>query len=444
MSIRRTLQLWLLAGATLCTLVTGLLTYTVMRDEANELFDRQLRQLVVTVPHEIAAVTATPPGDEAEDDIVVQVWDNTGKLFYVAPSGKALPRASAPGFSEIEFHDQRWRVYAQMHKGHFVQAAQPYETRDELAGQMALGATAPFLLLIPALLVLIWFVIRRGLQPLNQVAQAVTNRSIDSLQSIAVANTPPEIRPLLDALNDLLARLEQAWSSQRAFVADAAHELRSPLTALKLQLQRAEKTTNEEQRAIAYNKLHERLDRTTHVVQQLLTLARQEPQGKTQATAASADLVAVATACVTDFAPLAEAKGIDLGLNAGADPVYIKISPEGLRILLDNLIDNAIRYTPRGGRVDVAIQAAHEHVTLNVTDTGPGIPFEDRERVFDRFYRREDSGEVGSGLGLAIVKTIVDRYDAQVSLADANGGGTVVRIAFKAVMTDQPKGKLHD
>ena len=440
MSIRRTLQLWLVAGATLCTVATGLMSYTVMRDEANELFDRQLRQLAVTVPHEFATATATPLHEEAEDDIVVQVWDNTGELLYVAPTEKTLPRARAPGFSEIEFHSQRWRVYAQIHKGHFVQAAQPYETRDELAGQMALGATAPFLLLIPALLVLIWFVIRRGLQPLSQVAQAVTNRSIDSLQPITVANTPPEIRPLLDALNDLLARLEQAWSAQRAFVADAAHELRSPLTALKLQLQRVEKTTNEEQRAVAYSKLHERLDRTTHVVQQLLTLARQEPQGKGQTSTATADLVALAKVCLADFAPLAETKDIDLGLDTGIEHAYIKISPESLRILLDNLIDNAIRYTPRGGRVDVAVQAAHEHVTLNVTDTGPGIPLEDRERVFDRFYRREDSGEVGSGLGLAIVKTITDRYGAQVNLGEANGGGTAVSIAFQAVMTEQQRG----
>jgi two-component system OmpR family sensor kinase len=433
MSIRRTLQLWLLAGVTLCTLVTGLMTYTVMRDEANELFDRQLRQLVVTVPHEFATATVTPPDNEAEDDIVVQVWNHAGTLLYVAPTGRALPRAAAVGYSEMEFHNQRWRVYAQIHKDHFVQAAQPHETRDELAGQMALGATAPFLLLIPALLVLIWFVIRRGLQPLSEVAQAVTNRSIDSLQAIAVDNAPPEIRPLLDALNDLLARLEQAWSAQRAFVADAAHELRSPLTALKLQLQRAEKTTDMQQRTIAYNKLHERLDRTTHVVQQLLTLARQEPQGKTQTPTASADLVTIAKACVADFAPLAESKDIDLGLNAGSESIFIAISPESLRILLDNLIDNAIRYTPSGGRVDVAIQVAHEHGHLSVTDTGPGIPREDRERVFDRFYRREDSGEVGSGLGLAIVMAIADRYDAAVSLADASGGGTTVRVAFPAV-----------
>ena len=435
MGIRRTLQTWLLAGTILCTLVTGLMTYSVMRDEANELFDRQLRQLVVTVPHEFAAVTITPPDDEAEDDIVVQVWDNEGELLYVAPTGHSLPRAAATGYSEIEFHDQHWRVYAQLHKGHFVQAAQPYATRDELAGQMAFGATAPFLLLIPALLVLIWFVIRRGLQPLSQVAQAVTNRSIDSLQAIAVENTPPEIRPLLDALNDLLARLEQAWSAQRAFVADAAHELRSPLTALKLQLQRAEKTTDEAQRAIAYNKLHERLDRTTHVVQQLLTLARQEPQGKAQASTASADLIAEAKTCVVDFAPLAEAKDIEMRLNTGVDSTSIKITPESLRILLDNLIDNAIRYTPHGGSVHVNIQAEPDLVNLSVTDTGPGIPSADRERVFDRFYRREDSGEIGSGLGLAIVKTIADRYNAKVSMEEADGGGTAVRLVFQAETT---------
>lgn len=430
MSIQRTLQLWLLGGVVLCTLVTGVLTYTVMRDEANELFDRQLRQLVVTVPHDFAASTFTVLDNEAEDDIVVQVWNSAGQLLYVAPKGNTLPRSSAVGYSELTFHDQRWRIFARNHKGNYVQAAQPIDTRDELAGQMALGATAPFLLLFPALLILIWFVIRKGLLPLTQVTNAVTSRSIDSLQPIAVEHTPTEIRPLIDALNDLLDRLEKAWSTQRAFVADAAHELRSPLTALKLQLQRAEKTTDAEQREAAYRKLHERLDRTVHVVHQLLTLARQEPQGKKQATTDSADIVAVASASVSQFAPLAEAKHIDLGLDSFAETVMVRIRPEDLGILLDNLIDNAIRYTPAGGNVSVTLQCKNSQTMLNVSDNGPGVPLEDRERVFDRFYRREGSGEIGSGLGLAIVKTIADRYNAIIKLEEANGGGTLVSVVF--------------
>ncbi|MBI1424142.1 MAG: HAMP domain-containing protein [Gammaproteobacteria bacterium] len=430
-SIRRTLQLWLLGGVTLCTLGTGILTYTVMRDESNELFDRQLRQLVVTVPHDFTAPIPTVPDGEAEDDIVVQVWNAAGDLLYVAPRGSVLPRSVKVGFSEMVFREQHWRVYAQFHKGNYVQAAQPVATRDELAGQMALGATAPFLLLIPALLILIWFVIRRGLQPLNQVTNAVTSRSADDLQPIAVRHAPTEIRPLLDALNDLLTRLEKAWSAQRAFVADAAHELRSPLTALKLQLQRAEKTTDPELRAIAYHKLQERLDRTVHVVQQLLTLARQEPQGTQSPTVTEADVAAVAAASVAQFAPLAEAKQIDLGLDSPAGPIRVRIAPDSLRILIDNLIDNAIRYTPNGGRVAVSIQRVHDVTTLNVSDNGPGIPQEDRERVFDRFYRREDSGEMGSGLGLAIVKAIADKAHATIRLGQLEEKGTLVQVTFQ-------------
>lgn len=434
-SIRRTLQLWLLVGATLCTLATGWMTYLVMRDEANELFDRQLRQLVVTVPHEFANTNLTSPDPESEDDIVVQVWANSGKLLYAAPKGIRLPRSEVEGFSDITYRDERWRLYAKIHRGNFVQAAQPIETRDELAGQMALGATAPFLLLIPALLILIWFVIRRGLQPLSQVAQAVTSRSMDSLQPIAVEHTPPEIRPLLDALNDLLSRLNTAWSAQRTFVADAAHELRSPLTALRLQLQRAEKTTDAKQRAVAYSKLQERLDRTTHVVQQLLTLARQEPHGVNPSSDNSADLIAVASASVAQFAPLAEAKNINLSLDSLQNAATVLITPESLRILLDNLIDNAIRYTPNGGRVTIAIQQIQGGLSLAVSDNGPGIPAEDRDRVFDRFYRREGSGESGSGLGLAIVRTIADRYGARLTLDESSGGGTRVRVVFTAANT---------
>lgn len=438
MSIRRTLQNWLLVGATLCTLATGLMAYRVMRDEANELFDRQLRQLVITVPHEFSHATVTPPDSESEDDIVVQVWNAKGELRYAAPAGTHLPQAAHTGYSELTFRGHRWRLYARRHADNFVQAGQPIETRDELAGQMALGATAPFLLLIPALLLLIWLVIRRGLRPLNQVAHAVSHRSMDSLQAIAVAETPSEIRPLLDALNDLLARLEQAWSTQRTFVADAAHELRTPLTALKLQLQRAEKAGNEAQRTIAFDRLHERLDRTTHVVQQLLTLARQEPQDGTAGNNMT-ELAAACEICVAELLPLAQAKQITLNLHINITPSMVNIAAESLRILLDNLVDNAIRYTPQAGRVDVTVASHDTGIMLRIDDSGPGIPAEDRERVFDRFYRREGSDESGSGLGLAIVKTIVDRYAAQLALTESEVGGTRVEIVFPQAQTTQTR-----
>lgn len=429
MSIHRTLQLWLLAGVTLCTLATGWMAYGVMRDEANELFDRQLRQIVTTLPHEFTDSTVTPPDAESEDDIVVQVWNEQHKLRYVAPAGRHLPQATSMGFSYLRFHGERWRIYAQHHDDKLIQAAQPTDTRDELAGQMALGATAPFLLLIPVLLLLIWLVIRRALYPLSQVANAVTHRSMDSLQPIAVTDTPPEIRPLLDALNDLLSRLESAWSAQRHFVADAAHELRTPLTALRLQLQRAEKASDETQRALAFTRLHERLERTTHVVQQLLTLARQEPPDST-ASVSSTDLISQARACLAELAPVAEAKHITLELENDGSQAAVAITDESLRILLDNLVDNAIRYTPAGGRVQITILIDNQWILLRIADSGPGIPPEDRERVFDRFYRREDSSETGSGLGLAIVKTIVDRYNAELELGESELGGTDVTIRF--------------
>lgn len=430
MSIHRTLQLWLLAGVTLCTLVAGWMAYLVMRDESNELFDRQLRQIVITLPHEFSDAMVTPPDAESEDDIVVQVWNEHNVLRYVAPADDHLPQATKTGFSELRFHGYRWRIYAERHDGKFIQAAQPTETRDELAGQMALGATAPFLLLIPVLLLLIWLVIRRALRPLKLVTHAVSHRSMDSLQPIAVTDAPPEIRPLLDALNDLLSRLDSAWSAQRHFVADAAHELRTPLTALKLQLQRAQKATDKAQRATAFAKLHERLDRTTHVVQQLLTLARQEPPDNAGPKRKAVDLAAITESCFAELSPLAEAKHIRMTLHLDIRPAHVHIAPDSLRILLDNLIDNAIRYTPEGGNIEITIRRHNTRITFSISDSGPGIPTEDRERVFDRFYRREDSGETGSGLGLAIVKTIVDRYGAKLRLAESSQGGTDIQVLF--------------
>jgi two-component system OmpR family sensor kinase len=305
---------------------------------------------------------------------------------------------------------------------------------------MAFRALLPFLLLMPVMALLIWLVVGRSLSPLHQLAQDVSRRSPDTLTPLPENRYPPELRPMLAALNNLLARLAQALATQRAFVADAAHELRTPLAALQLQLQLVERENSSAQAAPGFRKLHERLDRATHLVRQLLTLARQERHAG-EPPHRKLDLQALIASTVSDHAPQAESKGVDLGLltppGGSAHPVIVSGDQDNLRIMLGNLIDNAIRYTPQGGRVDVSVTASGGDILLLVADNGPGIPEEDRRRVFDRFYRREGNGESGSGLGLFIAQTIAERHGATIVLDSTDGnGGLSATVRFPTLRTD--------
>jgi two-component system OmpR family sensor kinase len=242
---------------------------------------------------------------------------------------------------------------------------------------------------------------------------------------------PPELRQLAEALNGLMQKFDRALALQRTFVADAAHELRSPLTALKLQLQLVERAASEQARAAALAKLEERLDRAVHLVQQLLSLARHEVGHRADQRQA-VEVSSLLQAAVIDHEVMAESFGIDLGVVPG-ERVVVAADPEGLRVLLNNLIDNALRYTQRGGRVDVRAGWREGRAWLRVQDNGPGVPEQHRARLFDRFYRPDGSTVPGCGLGLSIVRNIADHHGASIELADADwGSGLAVTVLFAA------------
>lgn len=427
-TIRRQLLVGLLGGALFCTLVAGVGTYFKVLEEASRLFDEQLRQLAATVPTRGAPSRA--PGDET--DMVVQVWNRSGKLSY-ASAQQHLPAAAELGYGYVD--DGRWRVFVAMRDGERVQVAQAILAREEVAAGLALRSLLPFVLVTPVLGLLIWFVVGNSLRPLRNLAEAVGARSPVALQPLTPDGQPPELLPVVTAVNELLNKLDQALSSQRAFVADAAHELRSPLTALKLQLALAERATGDEARAVSFAKLHERLERATHLVQQLLTSARQESASANRPRT-RVGLLDLAQQCVADRFVHALDRGIDLGVAPGGGEAVVDGYPDDLRILLGNLIENALRYTPPGGHVDVAVGSADGHPFLQVSDTGPGIAPEERERVFDRFYRGEGNDSWGSGLGLSIVRSIADAHGAAVTLGGrAEGSGLVASVRFPPVVT---------
>jgi two-component system OmpR family sensor kinase len=430
-TIRQQLLIWLLGGTFICSAIAGSALYWKVRREANELFDAQLEQASNSMPAVGSGCSDQGVDGGPEEKVIVQAWDQNGLMIDSCTSEPRLPRIAGGGYHTVKVGAEQWRVYGKHLPAMYIETAQPMSVREALAEKIAMRSLSPFLILIPVLAIFIWIVVGRSLRPIARLAEAVGNRSATALQPLSAEGLPPEIRPVLDALNDLLRQLDHALATQRAFVADAAHELRTPLTALKLQLQLAQCASNDEQRVVAFDKLHERLDRASRLVHQLLTLARHETNIEVNQFDA-VDLQLLAQEIVSDFYVLAERKNIDLGVNTNPTPQIVRGNIDGLRVLLSNLVDNALRYTPVGGRIDISMPTIDGHPALQVSDDGPGISESDQLRVFDRFYRGEVGQTMGSGLGLAIVRNIADIHGATIQLSKTSPeSGLTVQLVFQ-------------
>ncbi|KFB70839.1 MAG: Sensor protein QseC [Candidatus Accumulibacter phosphatis] len=434
-SIRQQLLMALLSTIMLTTLLGALATYRTARDEAQAMFDYQLRQLALTLrDHALQNGPLREFGiDEDAQHFSVQIWGPDGTRIYLSHPRQELPHQAPIGFATIDTGHGQWRVFGMQQAGQMIQVAQPMQVRDQLALAAAWRTVAPFLLMLPLLGVLIWIVVGRGLRPLDAIARAVSTRTPVALDPLPESRVPSEVLPLVRALNELLDRLRRALVAQREFIADAAHELRTPLAALTLQVQLAERASDARSRAEAFAELKGGLQRTTHSVQQLLTLARQEPGGG-ERPLVPVQLAELAAQVIAEHLPLADARRVDLGVTPTAREGVVTGDPEALRILVGNLVSNAVCYTPPGGKVDVSSGEDERGTFIEVCDSGPGIPSEEREHVFDRFYRRAQTDTAGSGLGLAIVKAIADRHRAHVLLDDADLGGLRARVEFPRLL----------
>jgi two-component system OmpR family sensor kinase len=328
----------------------------------------------------------------------------------------------------VEWSHQVWRVYTQLDGFRIIQVAHPLSLREEMATSLTRRAVMPLVLLLPLLGVGIWIIVGHALRPLSRISSALRARTPASLEPLPQQDLPEELAPLLGSLNDLLQRLNRALEAQRHFVADAAHELRSPLTAVQLQLQLVKRAASDDERTLALTRLERGVQRSTRLVQQLLTLARQDPQ-EPRVDHESVDLDRLAREVIADFEPMAQRDRLTLALESQG-PLHFRGDGESLRVMLGNLVDNAIRYTSRGG-VIVRVQQRDGSAVLEVEDTGAGIPAEERARVFDRFYRVPGQKiEEGSGLGLAIVKRVADRHRGRISL-DAGAGQSGLRVTVE-------------
>jgi two-component system OmpR family sensor kinase len=346
-----------------------------------------------------------------------------------------LPPRSAPGYSDAKVEDTLYRVFVVTSATHTIEVAQDLAVRRAMARTMALRTTAPVAIVAPLLMVVVWWVVSAALAPLARVRTQIARRQADDLSEVDEGSLPDEVRPLIDELNLLFRRLRRAFDAQQSFVADAAHELRSPLAALRLQVQALARTHDGAAQQVAMTRLSAGIDRATRLVEQLLALARQQANAVRGAAEHGVSLSDAVRLEIDEAAGAARAAQVELRL-AQADELFVDGDAEALRILLRNLLDNAIKHTPAGGAVAVEVVRDARSALLRIEDSGPGIPPDERERVLDRFYRVAGNASPGSGLGLAIVKAVADMHRAHIWIdASPRLGGLRVEVTFQAAQS---------
>ncbi|MDZ4124078.1 MAG: ATP-binding protein [Hydrogenophaga sp.] len=448
-SIERTLLTWILGALSLGALLVALLTYVVTLEEMHEVFDADLKNIAQAVasyhhagygPGDDSVVVLPDRTDIPQDsEIVTLTWTRAGKRVFASDPRVDLPFSSSQGLSRTNSKGEDWIVYSNVSDDGVAQAAQRVSARQEMAGESASKVLPPLLGLVVVVGGLLIFGLRKGLRPLQGAAQDVSQRSAHSLDPISLEGVPNEIQPLVVSINDLMQRLGEAFVKQRRFVADAAHELRTPITALRLQIQLLQGSVNDAEREQAMSEFASGVDRSQRLVEQLLNIARADADSD-HFSPQPLNLTELVKSVVARFSLKAEVLDIDLGVSGESIPagVWVNGDLEQLTVLLNNLVENALRFTPAGGVVDVNISQDRDASTLlRVIDNGPGISESERERVFDRFYRGSEATALardgyGSGLGLAIVRAIAERHGACVSLASpADHVGLEVTVRFR-------------
>jgi two-component system OmpR family sensor kinase len=440
-SLRGRLLWYLLAAITIAALAQASIAYRTALHDADQIFDYHMQQMALSLrsgtplsnieaQQRLEAAQADGAGTN-NDDMVVQMWSPDGVQVFHSVSRAKLPQRAVLGFSNVKSNGTVYRVFSIQTANQTVQVAQDLAVRRNMAGNLALRTLGPIAVMMPILMLVVWWVVSGSLDPVARVRSQVASRQADDLSPVSEAGLPDEVRPLVQELNLLFGRVQNAFEAQQTFVADAAHELRTPLAALRLQAQSLERAESLEARKLAVSRLTAGIDRATRLVEQLLVLARQEAAA-TSSAVRPVDLGELARRTVADLAGVAAAKGVDVGIHH-ADAATVEGQPDAMQILLRNLVDNAIKYTPAGGTADISVRMDGGRASVTVEDSGPGIPPEERERVFDRFYRVAGSEAAGSGLGLAIIKAIAERHQASLVLGQSERlGGLSVTVTFGA------------
>lgn len=446
-SLRTRLLVAVLLATALVWTVLAIGGYHQARRQLQELMDANLQQSAELLA---AQLTEGDDGEEIELEHARQIHRYTRKLVFqvwegqrlrlksaTAPTDRLSPGDEGFGFAEVDGH--RWRVYSAWagRKRALIQVGEPIEAREQVGREISEHLLAPLLIALPLLGLALAMAIRRGLKPLADLARQVAHREPGRLEPLDVRRAPLEVRPLVDQLNHLFARISQSLLNERRFTADASHELRTPVAAIAVQAQVARDANDPEERRHALEQVLAGCARSAHLIEQLLTLARVDSAAASE-TQEQCDLACVAREVLAEMAPSAHAQGIELELTS-PEKWVVSGREAWLRVLLRNLVDNGVRYGHSGGHVRVEVRGSDEDTVLAVCDDGPGIEASERQRVMDRFYRLPGTGESGSGLGLSIVGRIAECSDATVELADAEGGeGLRVVVRFPAAVGRPP------
>ncbi len=445
-SIERDLLAWMLGALSLGAVLVVLVTYAITLDELGEVFDADLKNVAEALgTHQRASGQGEPqwprrqphPPNADPAEILTITWTAGGQRVFSSDPSVAIPFSQVERLDRVRVGHEDWLVYTDVNANGVAQAAQRLSARQLSAAESAAQIVLPMMLLVLGVAAMLVVALRRGLRPLDLAAHDVASRSAASLTPITTDNVPAEILPLVQAINGLMGRLSTTFATQRRFLADAAHELRTPVTALRLQLQLLQRASGEQARAEATEELRAGIDRAQRLIEQLMDVARFGADGE-RSRRAPVDLGALVRQVVGTMSMKAGQRQLDLG--AATEPgVLVDGDAEQLTVLLNNLVGNALRYTPAAGVVDVAATRLGGLPALRVIDSGPGIAVAERERVFGRFYRGTEARATarepgGCGLGLAIVRAIADLHGAVVSLHDApSGRGLEVRVVFGTV-----------
>ncbi|MBK8523174.1 MAG: sensor histidine kinase N-terminal domain-containing protein [Betaproteobacteria bacterium] len=447
----RSLRWRLLRWVTLTTIViwslAAALSYHQARAEVQELMDGQIAKmarLLLAQIHEDTAYLKRLPENMAslrgtksrrsELPLEFQIGYADGTVLVRSPKAPGTPLTRSLGYANVEHEGKPWRsLMLETADGRYrVQVAHSFQTRDREALEIATKTVLPLALLLPLMIALLYFAIRRGLKPLDELADDVASRSPDNLATLQPATELLETRPLVSSLNRLLSRLATTLDNERRFTADAAHELRTPLAALKVQAQVALATRDPEESRHAMAQVLAGADRSTRLVEQLLRLARLDPLVQLP-DPQPIDLADLAYTTIENARDAASAKQQKLTLSAPESGPQISGDPDLLAVVLRNLVDNALRYTPAGGHISVSTGLEHGTPFMAVTDNGPGAPEKDLPRLGNRFYRSSEAGGEGSGLGLAIVGRIAELHGARLHLSNGSQGGFTARIDWQVL-----------
>ncbi|MGE0097696.1 MAG: ATP-binding protein [Hydrogenophaga sp.] len=434
-SIRQRLLFWQIGALIITCILVSVLTYQLAWQAFNRERDFAMEQIAHSVvrhgvrPRSWPATP--PPAPEAASDLgrfISQIWSPQGEILY-SSINRIGPPLQLAGFHEVDWSGESWHIYTLVDAQQIVQVAKTSSDRTSGFAELVPWLLVPTGLLVVVLGALIHAAVSRVLVPLDSLGRDIQRRDEKDLHPVPTQNLPEELTPLAQALNQLLGRVGGLLTRQRQVLADAAHELNTPLAAVKLQAQLARRSDDVHRKA-ALDELDKGIERSTHLVAQLLQMARLEPDVH-QRHPRPVRCDQLAAEVVGAFSARAEACGIDLGLET-SDAATVCMDPEDFRVLLNNLVDNALRHTPLGSRVDIRVRQTGSTVTLTVSDNGPGIAPAERFRALQRFVRLNPQDTTGSGLGLAIVAQIAEHYQGSIALADSPDGGLAVMVHLPA------------